>query len=73
MARSMSWTGSAPGYRLFNLAHKIVLKDRKASLRAMLEDVRRHPPRVMVPAHGEILSSPSLPADTERLLTDAVA
>jgi hypothetical protein len=66
------WTGSAPGYRLFNLAHKLVLKDRKATLRAMLEDVRRHPPRVMVPAHGEILSSASLATDTERLLTDAV-
>ena len=66
------WTKSAPGYRLFNLAHKIVLKDRKATLRAMLEDVKRHPPRVMVPAHGGILSSASLGAETERLLMDAV-
>lgn len=68
----LKWTKSAPGYRLFNLAHKIVLKDRKATLRAMLEDVKRHPPRVMVPAHGGILSSASLGAETERLLMDAV-
>lgn len=67
------WTKSAPGYRLFNLAHKIVLKDRKATLRAMLADVEQHPPRVMVPAHGEILSSASLAVDTERLLRDAIA
>lgn len=66
------WTKSAPGYRLFNLAHKIVLKDRKATLRAMLEDVRQHPPRVMVPAHGGILSSGSLAADTEQLLVAAL-
>ena len=66
------WTKSAPGYRLFNLAHKIVLKDRKASLRGMLEDVRKHPPRVMVPAHGEILRSESLAKDTEALLVAAL-
>jgi hypothetical protein len=65
------WTKSAPGYRPFNLAHKIVLKDRKAVMRAMLEDVRKHPPRVMVPAHGGILSSSSLAAETEQLLVDA--
>lgn len=65
------WTKSAPGYRLFNLAHKIVLKDRKATLRAVLEDVREHPPRVMVPAHGEIASSASLAAETEQLLVAA--
>lgn len=66
------WTKSAPGYRLFNLAHKLVLKDRKATLRAMLEDVRAHPPRVMVPAHGKILSSGSVAADTEQLLVAAL-
>lgn len=66
------WTKSAPGYRLFNLAHKLVLKDRKAVLRDMLEDVREHPPRVMVPAHGALLASKSLAADTEELLAAAI-
>jgi hypothetical protein len=66
------WTKSAPGYRLFNLAHKLVLKDRKATLRALLADVREHPPRVMVPAHGEITSSASLAAETEPLLVAAI-
>jgi len=66
------WTKSAPGYRTFNLAHKFILKDKKASLAAMLEDVRRHPPRVMVPAHGALLTGDSLVADTEQLLMDAI-
>ena len=66
------WTKSAPGYRLFNLAHKIVLKDRKACLRAMLEDIQKHPPKVMVPSHGDIADFASLAKDTEKLLKDAV-
>lgn len=66
------WTKSAPGYRLFNLAQKFVLKDRKAVLRALLEDVREHPPRVMVPAHGALLASESVAADTEELLVAAI-
>jgi hypothetical protein len=66
------WTKSAPGYRLFNLAHKLILKDRKATLRALLEDVREHPPRVMVPAHGGILSTESLAKETEQLLVAAI-
>lgn len=66
------WTKSAPGYALFNLAHKIVLKDRKATLRALLEDVRRWPPTVMVPAHGDVVRGDSVARDTERLLVAAI-
>ncbi|MCB9755920.1 MAG: hypothetical protein H6713_38850 [Myxococcales bacterium] len=65
------WTKSAPGYRPFNLAHKLVLRDRKATLRAMLEDVRAHPPAVMVPGHGGLLDASGIAADTEQLLEDA--
>ncbi len=65
------WTGSGPGYKPFNLAHKLILKDRKATLRAMLEDVRAHPPSVMVPGHGELLRADTIADETEALLARA--
>ncbi|PRP95229.1 hypothetical protein [Enhygromyxa salina] len=61
-------TKSAPGYRVFHLAHMVIAKDKRAVLRAMLDDIRKHPPTVMVPAHGEILDAPSTAHDTEQLL-----
>lgn len=59
---------SAPGYRVFNLAVKFIIKDKRAALGAMLDDVRKHPPTVMVPAHGTILTGASVAGETERLL-----
>ncbi|MCH9683624.1 MAG: hypothetical protein K0V04_19455 [Deltaproteobacteria bacterium] len=67
------WTKSAPGYRLFNFAQKFTFKDRNGALRAVLEDVRAHPPTVMVPAHGAILSGDSLAAKTEAMLVAATS
>ena len=61
-------TKSAPGYRTFNLAISLMLKDKKRGLQAMLDDVEAHPPTVMVPAHGDILRGESLAADTKALL-----
>jgi hypothetical protein len=66
------WTKSAPGYKVFNLATKFILKDKKLALGQMLKDVREHPPTVMVPAHGTILSAGSTAADTEQLLAAAL-
>ncbi len=66
-------TKSGPGYRVFNLAVKFIIKDKRVALGAMLEDVRKHPPAVMVPAHGAILSDETIAAETERLLTAALA
>ncbi|HVI01007.1 MAG TPA: hypothetical protein VM869_19955 [Enhygromyxa sp.] len=63
---------SAPGYKVFSLALMIILKDKKRALGTMLEDVRKHPPTVMVPAHGGILSHASLAAETEQLLLGAI-
>jgi len=65
-------TRSAPGYRVFNLATKLMFKDKQAGLRAMLADVREHPPIVLVPAHGGILSGEALAGETERLLAAAI-
>ena len=63
---------SAPGYKVFSLALMILLKDKKRALGAMLEDVRKHPPTVMVPAHGDVLGHASLAAETEQLLKAAI-
>jgi hypothetical protein len=63
---------SAPGYKVFNLAVKFIISDKKLALGAMLDDVRRHPPTVMVPAHGTILTADSVAAETEQLLTAAI-
>ena len=64
---------SAPGYKVFNLATKFILANKKLALGTMLEDVRKHPPRVMVPAHGDLLDRATLAAETEQLLAAAIA
>jgi hypothetical protein len=65
-------TKSAPGYKVFNLAVKFIISDKKRALGTMLDDVRKHPPTVMVPAHGVILTDASIAAETERLLSAAI-
>lgn len=55
---------SAPGYRPFGLALKFIVKDKKATLRALRADVSAHPPRAVVPAHGDILHGDDLLART---------
>lgn len=46
------WSGSGPGYRVFHAALALIVKDKKAVLRALLADAEAHPPAVVVPAHG---------------------
>jgi hypothetical protein len=38
----------------------------------LLEDVRKHPPTVMVPAHATILNQSSLASETEQMLAAAL-
>lgn len=49
------WTGSAPGFRVFNLALKVLIRDKPALLRQLRADLAAHPPTVMVPAHGDLV------------------
>jgi hypothetical protein len=65
-------SNSAPGYKVFKLATTFLLSDKKRAFGVMLEDVRKHPPTVMVPAHGDILDHASLAGDTEQLLVSAI-
>lgn len=66
------WSGSGPGYRIFHLALMLIFKDKRTALTALREDVRRYPPRVMVPAHGEVLVGDTVAADTLALLDAAL-
>lgn len=45
-------SGSGPGYRVFHAALALIVKDKRAVLRALLADAEAHPPAVVVPAHG---------------------
>lgn len=57
-------TGSAPGYRAFHLALKFTVADKKATLRALREDLEARPATVVVPAHGRLQTQGSVQADT---------
>lgn len=61
-------TRSAPGYRVFNLALKFTVKDRRAVLRTLAGAMRAHPPTVVVPAHGPVLGHDGLAEETQQLL-----
>ncbi|MCK6546660.1 hypothetical protein L6R52_12490 [Myxococcota bacterium] len=63
-------TKSAPGYRVFSLALTFMVKDKKATLRAVADEMRRHPPSTVVPAHGAPLSDPDIAARTQSLLAE---
>lgn len=61
-------TGSAPGYRVFNLATTFILKDKRVVFRAMLDDLAAQPPHMVVPAHGVPLSGDDVAGRTRALL-----
>jgi hypothetical protein len=65
-------TKSAPGYKIFGLAMKFIVGNKKPVLSLMLEQVKAYPPTVMVPGHGDILTGPNLAADTMALLQSAL-
>lgn len=61
-------SGSGPGYRIFNLALFYGAKDKRAVLRQLLDDLAAHPPTVIVPAHGGVLTQEGLADETRALL-----
>lgn len=55
-----TWSGSAPGFKLFKLGVWFFVKDRRA-LRAQVEALlQREPPVVVVPGHGAPVDDPGL-------------
>jgi len=61
-----TWTGSAPGFRLFKPGVWFFVNDKKALRAWMLERVANDPPSVVVPAHG-----PAFDADDVAALAQA--
>lgn len=47
-----TWTGSAPGFRLFRLATMAFVRDRGAVRAWALARIDAHPPAIVVPGHG---------------------
>ena len=66
-------TKSGPGYRVFNLTMKFTVKDKKQVLTRLAEDLRKLPPTVVVPAHGDLLSQAGLAEETQQLLAPFIA
>lgn len=65
-------TKSAPGYRPFGLALKFIVKDKKATLRLLRDDMVACPPTVIVPAHGGLLTQDTLLEDTQAVIDTAL-
>lgn len=65
-------TKSAPGYRVFGLALKVMTSDRRGLLRALQEALRARPVAIMVPAHGGILIQDGLAEETQRIISSAL-
>jgi glyoxylase-like metal-dependent hydrolase (beta-lactamase superfamily II) len=63
-----SWTGSAPGYRLFRPAVWLLVRDKKAVRAWMLDRLASDPPALIVPAHGPLFADSDLPALTRAQL-----
>ncbi|MEZ4361583.1 MAG: hypothetical protein R3B48_15455 [Kofleriaceae bacterium] len=65
-------TKSAPGYSVFNLALKFIVKDKAATLRLLMEDLEAHPVTTMVPGHGGLLTGDAIAGDTRALIAAAL-
>ncbi len=65
-------TGSAPGYRVFHLMLAFAVRDKKAALRGLLDDMTAHPPAMIVPAHGDVLSGEGLLEQTRAVIEAAL-
>lgn len=66
-------TGSAPGYRVFNLAMKFMVKDKAGTLRTLADEMKKHPPSIVVPAHGPPLAGDDIADRTQALIAAALA
>jgi hypothetical protein len=66
------WTKSAPGFRVFHLWLRLNAEDKRTVLRALLEDLRRFPPRMVIPAHGEPVAQPDVASETRAIVRAAL-
>lgn len=71
MPKVLFWLSkSAPGFRVFNLALKFMVKNKKATLQLLLADMEGQAPTVIVPGHGAMITTDD-PAARARTLIQA--
>ncbi|MCA9563367.1 MAG: hypothetical protein KC561_07750 [Myxococcales bacterium] len=65
-------TGTRPGFGVFHAAMMVLVKDKKGVLRNMRDDLSAHPPSVIVPGHGAILTDASVGKMAQDVLNKAL-
>lgn len=65
-------TGSAPGFKVFHLALRFMVKDKRSALRAMADEMQHHPPTVVVPAHGPPVTGDGVAEKTLAVIASAL-
>lgn len=63
---------SGSGYRVFNLAVKFIIKDRKGVMIRFLDTLRERPPTTVVPAHGATVSGDGVADQTFGVVSAAL-
>jgi hypothetical protein len=51
---------SGPGFKVFGLFFKFFVKDKGAMRDFLIQEVQSHPPAILVPAHGDVVTQPNL-------------
>lgn len=65
-------TNRAPGYHVFHRRLNSIVKDKKVVFRAMLDDLKKYPPTLLVPAHGLPVGHDDVATETEALVRAAL-
>lgn len=49
-------TNSGPGLKVFNIFFKFFVRDAKAARACLIGELETHPPSILVPAHGDVVT-----------------
>jgi len=53
-------TDSGPGLKVFGAFFRFFVKNRQAARACLIDELQKHPPTILVPAHGDVVSKPDL-------------
>lgn len=65
-------TDSGPGLKVFNIFFKFFVKDKRALRDYLIRELQAHPPAILVPGHGDIVSRAELGPTLISMLRAAV-
>jgi hypothetical protein len=65
-------TNSGPGLKVFNLFVKFFVADKRAARDCLIAELEAHPPGILVPAHGDVLSRKDLGQTLVGMLREAI-